>query len=472
MPSWFMYLWGPVGGVIITFTTIALFQPFYGRLMNPLFSAPHERKLSLSDIISSFCEIWGIYLVALFVISITLTGTPYIVKSIALLKEDNLTPENVKQFIENNKLLLTLLQDNLFFVCFIIISARIVALTYSDFLVNYLIFNTIVIISLFVTFFPWIVSLGNSKQFFDYFTDHYFNPGIQDYILSIVIYSFATAAMLEFSIEFIKKISIILEKPIKSSFNWTNRLIQLHEMGEQFHSRESVIANSAVFVRDTLFGNELKQIDPQPFISLDILTRYGTKAIFKNIFDEILYWYASYYLGIGRGYAKMYYELNEEKERCSHVKGKSKIDEKIRKLMEEIREQVKQRNLKLAEKSPEELIEMARIPLKEMEEKLDEILKSGTQKQLSEKTRIIAPLATCRIIHQLWGVDKNVFKEQPKIGNHRYMILNNGTLSLGYTLPYRQEDCVNAGFVMRDLTHRIQTYISHFDDLWERSASI
>jgi len=448
MEHTFLYFYAPIGCVVVTLVFFGHIRNFYAPFYGSVFIEPS----TVLEKLVVCARLWSAYFVTILGFCLTAGSFSYIITAGKMLTGP-INPEAVRAVIQQNvPSILQVLEGGTLVGIVVVIVTRISATTYSDFLIDYLVFQMLIPINVVLLSFPIILS-GPGREFYALLSDDVLRGVSRDLPRAILYASTVSAIVAEAGIEIAQKLGV----GTFGSFCLINRLIESHECGERAISDVKVTHIYTGAIRRTINGIGDKQ--GEGLRTIHWASSTGTPEIAHCLKTEVRAWVGKTRYGIEEDYIRRYDELKVMEDKAlRRLLRRKNVEIMLRLLLQRISEQVQSHT-----KTKTGPSDAGRLLNVEIEDEAQSIIR--------ERVRIITrPKTKERLKKTL--TDERIYRTTNTFGNRRFMILNSKRAVVTCPVPHFEDPQAsygsNVGILIEDFPYRIHSYASHFEDWWQQ----
>ncbi|TKJ29447.1 MAG: hypothetical protein CEE40_08550 [Chloroflexi bacterium B3_Chlor] len=444
------YIITPVACVLCTLIlariVMRFFSPFYGSL----FTRPADRPSRLGERLAAVIRMWLVYFVTITVFTVT-SGSFWYGVLVIQTASRQFTLEGARAIVLANSILIqeTLLAG-LFVGIVVVVIARLMTITYSDFLLRYLVFQLLVPVNVVLITMGMVLS-GPGPEFYEAISDYVLKEMLPD-LPVLVLFTASVAGMTtEFAVWAMHKVG---RRPSRGSYPLLNAFLDGLVQGEYTISSDNVTELASSAIAYTINGDP----SAEGLQSMKWFSFSGTEDVARSLRTEVRAWIAkknhNIPVALTRRYDELMRQQGMETEQLEDIS--PGIGASIASVIQRITEKA---NLSA---HPEDI----RILL-------DQKLEHQAQATIRDRTKIITRDSVVDQLEQILGAEYNT---NCHVGARRFIVLNDDTLVLTCPVPQVGHEperfASNAGILIKDDDYIVNRYSDFFDNRWRTTSKL
>jgi len=444
------YIVAPVASVLCTLVLARLVRNFFSPFYGSIDIEPSEGVATVAERLSALIRMWLVYFVTIAVFTLTSGSFSYGVLIIRIASSEFTLDGAKAVFLANSILIRETLLAGLLVGIVVVVIARLMTVSYSDFLLRYLIFQLLVPLNILLISIPMVLS-GPGQQFYAAISDYGLREVFPDLPVLVLISATVASITTEITIWLMHR---FFPSTGRGSYPLISAFLDSLVEGEYTISDSNVTELYTSAIAETINGHpEGKGLQSIKWFSFS-----GTEEIARCIRTEVRAWIASKNYGIPINLVRQYDELM-----CEKAKGIQKLAK--------TRPNVDRDIMSLTEK----IARYAKLPegIRDVRVLIDDSLEWEAQTKIRECVKVITREMTASRLDQILHARLRV---GDVIGSRRFMVLNEERLVLTYPAPQvgsaGKGYASNAGILIPESPYIVNGYSDFFSNWWDKLGKL
>lgn len=445
---WQWYILTPISSVFCTLILARLVMRFLSSFQGSLMVRPADAPATTSTRFVAIIKVWLVYLVTIVVFTLTSGSFSYAFLMIDVASSEFSLEVAGTILMANSALIQVTLLAGLFIGTVVVVIARLMTITYSDFLLRYLAFQMLVPLNLVLISIGMVLS-GPGPDFYAAISDFALRAILPDLPLLILLNATGATLATESAIWLMHS---KFPRPSRGSYPLLASLLDTLVEGEYTISDGNVTELCVSAIAQRINGDDAVG----GLHSLKWFSFSGTEDIARCLRTEVRAWLAKRNYGIPVSLVRRYDELmREQGMESERLQAAAPIvDTQISAIVDRIQESSDYDG-----------------DIDNFRTLLDHRLEHEAQDTIQNTVKIITRESVVNTLEQVLGAK---FRTDYPVGTRRFIIINEDTLVLTCPVPQVGHEprglASNAGILIDRDRYIVNRYSDFFDNCWDRDG--